>query len=137
MIEHVGVIAIASAQALGSRGDASPCARGSAGGCHPRRVIRLRQASGLLAVLGAPFVAAAGLVYLTLLTGHDINFYLANQPPSWYLAIAIGVLSSTALGAALAVLYVGTIFAVPILLLEDQGVLAAIRASSARLTAPG
>ena len=131
MVEHVGVITIAAAYHGGRNVTAADTLAAF-------RSVALRVVSfgiaklGLLAVLGAPFVALAGLVYFLLLTGHDINYYLANHPPSWYLAVALGALLVAALGAVLAVLYVGTLFAVPILLLEKRGVRAAIYESWAR-----
>jgi glycerophosphoryl diester phosphodiesterase len=131
VVELVGVITIAAAYHGGRNVTAADTLAAL-------RSVALRVVSfgiaklGLLAVLGAPFVVLAGLVYLLLLTGHDINYYLANHPPSWYLALALGGLITAALGAALAVLYVGTLFAVPILLLEKRSVRAAIRDSWAR-----
>jgi glycerophosphoryl diester phosphodiesterase len=128
IIEHIGVIAIAAARLGDREGTAADALRAL-------QSVALRVVSfgfaklGLLAVLGAPFVVAAGVVYLFLLTGHDINFYIANHPPSWYLALSIGAVLAAALAATVAVLYVGTLFAVPILLLEDQGVVAAVRES--------
>jgi glycerophosphoryl diester phosphodiesterase len=48
---------------------------------------------GLLRLLvdAAPWLAAGGLVYVLLLTGHDINYYLAERPPRfWVAAVLIG-----------------------------------------------
>ena len=43
--------------------------------------------------LSAPFVGAAALVYLLLLTDHDINFYLATRPAAfWVAGAAIGTI---------------------------------------------
>jgi glycerophosphoryl diester phosphodiesterase len=85
MIEHLGVISIAAAR-LGGREVtavdllATLCAVAL-------RVLSFGIAKlGMLAALCAPFVALAGLGYLALLTRHDINYYLANRPPTWYLA---------------------------------------------------
>lgn len=50
-----------------------------------------------LLVLAAPFVAAGGGVYWLLLTGHDINYYLTEKPPQFWLAAMV-------IGAILAVL---------------------------------
>jgi hypothetical protein len=44
-----------------------------------------------LAVIFAPFLGLAGLTYGLLLTGHDINYYLAEEPPALLAAVAIGV----------------------------------------------
>lgn len=47
-----------------------------------------------LLVDAAPWLAAGGLLYLLLLTDHDINFYLAERPPRFWIA-------ATLIGAAL------------------------------------
>jgi glycerophosphoryl diester phosphodiesterase len=36
-----------------------------------------------LLLLALPFAAAAGVAWLALPGGHDINYYLAEQPPEW------------------------------------------------------
>ncbi len=36
-----------------------------------------------LLLLALPFAAAAGVVWFTMLQGHDINYYLAEHPPEW------------------------------------------------------
>ncbi len=57
--------------------------------------ITARMAMRLL-LLAAPFVAAGGAVYLLLLTDHDINFYLAQKPPRfWVAATLIGAILAT------------------------------------------
>lgn len=71
-----------------------------------------------LLVIVVPFGAAAGLVYLTLLHEHDINFYLARHPPEFWITAAIAAV----LGAALAAVLVGTIarwaLALPLVIFE-------------------
>lgn len=67
-----------------------------------------------------PFLAATGLVYVALLRGHDINFYLAQRPPAFIAAVAlVGVIL-----AALAVLLVRMVsrwaLALPLVLFEDD-----------------
>jgi len=131
MIEHIGVIAIAAAQLGGRRvtlAEALTTLRAVAVRTLTFGVTQL----SMLALLSAPFVALAGLSYLALLSGHDINYYLANRPPAWYLAFGIGAVLAGALGAILVALYVSTLFAVPILLLEQRGVREAVRESRAR-----
>ena len=87
---------------------------------------------GLLALAFLPFVLLAFLTYRVLLQ-HDINFYLEDRPPLFWLAVGIGVLL---LLAALAVgtwLYVRWAFALPILLFEKQRARAALSASRERV----
>ena len=44
-----------------------------------------------LALIFAPFLGLAGLTYGLLLTGHDINYFLAERPPAFLAAAVIGV----------------------------------------------
>jgi glycerophosphoryl diester phosphodiesterase len=131
MIEHVGVIAIAAIHLRGR--DVTLPETLSA-----LKQVTIRLATFgiakilMLALLCAPFVILAGISYLMLLSSHDINYYLANQPPSWYEALGIGAVLAAALVAMLATLYVSSIFVVPILLFEERPVREAVRQSRAR-----
>ena len=74
----------------------------------------LRVIAGVL-----PFLLAIGLVYLALLRDHDINYYLAQRPPTFYAAGAIiGLIL-----AALAFLMVRTVarwaLALPLVVFEN------------------
>jgi glycerophosphoryl diester phosphodiesterase len=94
-------------------------------------------AAALLALALAPFVLLGFLTYRTLLSDHDIYFYLMDRPPSFWLAAGIGGL------LLLAALTVGTLlcirwaFALPILLFENQFSRAALRASRERVRGVG
>ncbi|MGW8266633.1 MAG: glycerophosphodiester phosphodiesterase family protein [Longimicrobiales bacterium] len=74
----------------------------------------LQVAAGALAV--APFLLGIGVVKLTLLGAHDINYYLHLQPPEWTRALlisgALGLTGATVLGS----LALRWLFALPILL---------------------
>jgi len=75
----------------------------------------VRVIAGLL-----PFLIALGLVYFGLLRGHDINYYLAQRPPVFFVALALaGVIL-----AALAVLLVRMVsrwaLALPLVLFEND-----------------
>ena len=49
-----------------------------------------------LLLLAAPFLAISGGLYFLLLTKHDINFYLSEKPPVfWIASISIGVILAT------------------------------------------
>ena len=96
------------------------------------RLLRTALAQAALVVLGAlPLAALAALAYKGLLTGHDINWYLAERPPALWAALAIG----TALGGVgLALLAWTTVrwsLALPVTLNEGVAGLAALRRSSA------
>jgi glycerophosphoryl diester phosphodiesterase len=86
----------------------------------------------ILLLVSAPLALLAGLTYVALLSQHDINYYLADRPPSFLLAIGIGVVLGGIFLALLAYLYVRTVFIFPLLLYEDQPTGAAIRESLRR-----
>lgn len=79
-----------------------------------------------------PFLVVAGLTYLSLLTEFDINYYIKEKPPVFWLAITIGFLLGLALVTILLHLFAGWIFALPILLFEDDSPKEAIRKSYTR-----
>jgi glycerophosphoryl diester phosphodiesterase len=65
-----------------------------------------------------PFVLVAALVYQSLLSDYDINYYLTVKPPEWNLAILLGGLIAVAWGIYLLWLFIGWIFCLPLLLLK-------------------
>ena len=71
-----------------------------------------------LVVLALPFFAAAGIVWLTLLRGHDINYYLAEHPPEWRRALLIVALLAAGYTLLAAWQLARWLFAVPILAFE-------------------
>jgi glycerophosphoryl diester phosphodiesterase len=85
----------------------------------------------LVAVL-APFVVLAALTYGWLLGDQDVNYYLAERPPRFYVACLVG--ASLLVGALSLAgwFYVRWSFALPILLFEEQHPLAALRTSAER-----
>lgn len=77
----------------------------------------------------APLLAGAGIVYASLLSEHDINWYLATRPPAWRNALLIvGVLAVPTL-AVLALIIVRWAFAVPVCLFENRRGFDALRRS--------
>jgi glycerophosphoryl diester phosphodiesterase len=91
----------------------------------------------LLALTFVPFVLLGVLAYGIFLSQHDINYYLQNRPPAFWLAAGIGVLLLLAALAAGMSLYVRWAFALPILLFEKQFAPAALRASGRRVRGVG
>jgi glycerophosphoryl diester phosphodiesterase len=87
---------------------------------------------GILLLLAAPLALLGGLAYAALLSRHDINYYLADRPPSFLLAIAIGGTLGAAFLAFLAYAYVRTVLIFPIVLYEDQPMRRAARESLRR-----
>ncbi len=83
-------------------------------------------------LISAPFLAAGGLVFLWLLSEHDINFYLADRPPIF--VFAAGVIGTML--AVMAVLIIRRLlswaFALPLLLFEDLSPSEALTTSAER-----
>jgi glycerophosphoryl diester phosphodiesterase len=104
----------------------------------PLRIVKLGAVKlALLALTFAPFVLLAALTYAIFLSRHDINHYLKDRPPTFWLAAAIGVLLMLAALAAGLFLYVRWAFALPVLLFEGQPARAALRASRERVRGAG
>ena len=80
------------------------------------RLIRLSARVFLrLLVLAVPFLAAAAIVWFTMLGGQDINYYLAEHPPEWQRAKAIAVLLVVSYSLLAAWQLARWLYAVPIL----------------------
>jgi glycerophosphoryl diester phosphodiesterase len=81
------------------------------------------------ALLGAPFVAVAGITAAVLLSRQDVNYYLHAKPPSFWVAVSIGGLMLLGVAIVAVVLYVRWLFAVPLLLFEATSPREAMRGS--------
>jgi len=90
------------------------------GAANALNVLRLSGHMVLRVMLGVlPFALAAGVVYMLLLRAHDINYYLAEHPPEfWIAAFLIGLI-----GIGFALLLARTIarwaFAWPLVVFEQ------------------
>ena len=90
------------------------------GAANALNVLRLSGHMVLRVILGVlPFALAAGVVYMLLLRAHDINYYLAEHPPEfWIAAFLIGLI-----GIGFALLLARTIarwaFAWPLVVFEQ------------------
>ena len=69
-------------------------------------------------LVSAPVVFCAVLVAQQLLGKHDINFYLAERPPEFFVAIGVGGLLVVGLAALLLRLISGWFLALPLLIFE-------------------
>lgn len=70
----------------------------------------------LLAI--APFLLIAGGVYVWLLTDYDINYYLAERPLEFKIALTVGFCLALALAGVLLRLYSGWFLALPLVLFQ-------------------
>lgn len=93
--------------------------------------VTTRLAVKVLAVC-APFLLIAGLVYFLLLTEFDINYYLKERPPAfWVAAIVIGALLLV-MTALLIRRASGWVYALPLVLFENVQPSKALSASEER-----
>lgn len=93
--------------------------------------VALRVAAVVL-LIAAPFAAAAGVTYLSLLGEFDINYYLTERPPAFWMAAAVVGALGVGLALALVPRLASWVFALPILLFEDVGPRAALSESRSR-----
>jgi glycerophosphoryl diester phosphodiesterase len=83
-------------------------------------------------LIAAPFLLAGGLVYLALLTEFDINYYLSEKPPTfWIAAVVISVLLLV-MSIVLVRRLIGWTFSLPLHLFEKMGPAEALRTSHER-----
>ncbi len=84
-----------------------------------------------------PFLAAAGLTYLLLLTQFDINYYLTYKPLAYQLALGIAGLLGLGLAVVLVRLATNWFLALPLVIFEGLAPRQALRTSRQRITARG
>jgi glycerophosphoryl diester phosphodiesterase len=98
---------------------------------------RVAQMSALMTaaavLVSVPFMFLAFLTVRIFLSQHDLYYYLQVRPREFWLATGIGVVLLAAAGSTGIWLFVRWALALPILFFEDRGVLAALRASRARV----
>lgn len=83
-------------------------------------------------LIAAPFLAIAGIVYGTLLTEFDINYYLQEKPPVFLIALGIGATLLVGLTAALIYAVSGWLIALPLVLFEEVPAATALKESQNR-----
>ena len=82
-----------------------------------------------LVVLALPFLAAAAVVWFATLGEHDINFYLAEEPPEWRRALLLATVLAVAYAVLAAWQLARWLYAVPLLVFEDATPAAALAQS--------
>jgi len=75
---------------------------------------------GRTALVAAPFLAVAALIYFAFLTEFDINYYLADKPPVYWWAGGSILLCLLALVGVLLRIFSGWVLALPMLLLDSE-----------------
>jgi glycerophosphoryl diester phosphodiesterase len=132
LFEQAGVMVIAASGSFTGGHSFQRNLRAVVGKLH--RIVQLGAAeAALLAVAVLPLGLLAVQAYVLLLSQHDIHFYLKERPPAFWLAAGIGtILLVAALGVGIW-LCVRWALALPIVLFENQGARAAMRASRERV----
>jgi glycerophosphoryl diester phosphodiesterase len=87
-----------------------------------------------LVLIALPFVLAAALAWRGWLGEHDINYYLAEQPPEWTRTLRFAAVLGAAGAFAIAWQLARWIYAVPALVLRPASTAAEALAESARVT---
>jgi len=102
-------------------------------GAHGWPVLRVTaRVVGITILVLVPFLVGAGLVYGSLLTEFDINYYLQEKPPVFWVAIAIGGVLGALLVGVIFRLLTDWFFALPLVIFERVLPADALRASSGR-----
>ena len=128
VLEHVGVMVVVALQSRRQPVTAEQTLAGLASVFF--RLIRFQvNGLGAIVLVSSPFVVLAGLAYLAFLNEHDINFYLEERPPKFYVAAGIGGVLAIGLGAILVRLFAQAVFVIPSLIVANLDARSAIRAS--------
>jgi glycerophosphoryl diester phosphodiesterase len=89
---------------------------------------------GRVTLLLLPLVAAAGIAWFAWLGEHDINYYLAEQPPEWRRALWLAGLAGAASAIAIVRQLLRWLYVLPILAADPAATTGAALADSERLT---
>ena len=84
---------------------------------------------GRTVLIAAPFLAVSALIFYLFLTEFDINYYLANKPAVFWWAGALILLCVLTMAGFLLRVFSGWFLALPLLLLNGQSPIEALRKS--------
>ena len=84
-------------------------------------------------VLALPFAAILAIVWFTTLAGHDVNYYLAEQPPGWRRAKAAAMVAGAGFAFVLLAQFARWLFTMPIAMFHDLAPGDVLRASERML----
>lgn len=116
-LEQASLMAIAGAASAGVRITTAQALRWAAIRALPVLRLALRIVGRTL-LLAAPFLAGLGAVYFLFLREHDINFYLQERPPIFWVAVALSALLLLGLAWRLLPRFVDWALALPLVLFE-------------------
>ena len=128
-IEYSGLIVVADAALRGSRVSIREVALGIASAA-PRLFALAVVQTSLALVVAMPFVGLAAATYWLLLGNTDINFYLAERPPRFWIAAIVGLLLAVGIAIATIWFFVRWALAVPACVLDGHTFVSAMRLSS-------
>ncbi len=130
-LEHAALLVLGQALVAGRRVTLAQVLQFLAG--RAARLFRLALLVLLRVLLNVlPFLLLLFLLYHWLLSEYDINYYLAEKPSEWRLAVALGSIVVGALGLNLLRLFMNWVFCLPLLLFSTRtpaGALADSRAA--------
>ena len=86
-----------------------------------------------LVLVSIPFVLLALLTYRFLLSQHDINYYVTERPPAFWIAASSGLLIFMGMSVVEIILLVRWSFALPVLIFENRSPFASLRISNERV----
>ncbi len=114
-LEQASLLWILAERSKGNRAPVLASLSFAAGQVSPVLRVTGRLIAWSLVVIG-PFLLIAGGVYFGLLTDYDINYYLAERPLEFKIAIGVGLGLATLLIGILLRLYSGWFLALPLVL---------------------
>ncbi len=86
--------------------------------------------TSLAIVMALPFLGLAAATYWLLLADADINYYLTERPPRFWIALTIGIVLAAGCFVCMVWFFVRWALAVPACVIDGQNWLAALRLSS-------
>ena len=119
LIEYAGLILLADAALRGTTLSIRQLLAGIVR-ASPRLFVLATFQASFATLVALPFLALAGVTYWLLLSGTDINFYLAEWPPRFWVAVIIGIVLALGLTISIVWFFLRWAFAVPACVLDGQ-----------------
>ena len=129
LLEYSGLIVVADAALRGSAVSTQEVALGIVSTTPRLFALAIIQTSFAL-VVALPFCGLAAAAYGLLLGNSDINFYLVERPPSFWIAAVVGLVLAVGFAVAMIWFFVRWALTVPACVLDGHTLLSAMRLSS-------